>query len=259
MTHIIARAEVDKRKGTSENAIPQAFSAYYQRQERKMKDDWPILCVLAELGAVHESIAVSTTVLARRLGISQQTASRKLIVLERQGLVNRLTSPIGSEVRLTDKGTGELQRVYETLREAFEDKRQKTLVFNGRIFTGLGEGSYYVDRTAYKDSLEKALGFQPFPGTLNLRISPAQIARKKELEAHSGILIKGFQMGGRSFGDVKCFRASISGIEGAVVLIGRTHHDSSVVEFIAPVNLRDALKLKDGCKAEIIIQLDGKK
>ena len=227
-----------------------------RKQERDMKNDWSILYGLAELGAVHENITVSTTTLARKAGISQQTASRRLIVLERHGLINRQTSSVGSEVKLTDKGIAELQRVYQTLKEAFEDRRKKTLLFNGRIFTGLGEGSYYVDRTAYKDGFQKALGFRPFPGTLNLRIPSTQIARKKELEAHSGILIKGFQMGGRSFGDVKCFRASISGIEGAVVLIGRTHHDSSVIEFIAPVNLRNALKLSDGSRAEIIVQLD---
>jgi len=224
-----------------------------------MKNDWSVLYGLAELGAVHDNITVSTTTLARKVGISQQTASRRLIVLERQGLISRQTSSIGSEVKLTEKGTAELQRVYQTLKEAFEDRNHRTLLFNGRIFTGLGEGSYYVDRTAYKDSFHKVLGFKPFPGTLNLRIPSTQIARKKELEAHSGILIKGFQMGGRSFGDVKCFRASISGIEGAVVLIGRTHHDSSVIEFIAPVNLRNTLKLKDGSKAEIVVRLDGTK
>jgi len=225
---------------------------------QSMQNNWPILYGLAELGAVHKSITISTTTLARRLGISQQTASRKLILLERQGLVVRQTSPAGSEVRLTEKGTAELQSIYQTLKETFVESRKKTFQFSGRIFTGLGEGSYYVDRTAYRYSFEKALGFRPFPGTLNLRISSAQVSKKKELEAHSGIIIKGFQMGGRSFGDVKCFRASIDGVEGAVVLIGRTHHDSSVIEFIAAVNLRDTLQLKDGSKAEIVVRLDGK-
>ena len=224
-----------------------------------MKSNWPILYGLAELGAVHESITVSTTALAKKLGISQQTASRKLTFLERQRLIDRQTSPIGSEVKLTEKGIAELQAVYQTLKKTFEEKRQKTLLFSGRVFTGLGEGSYYVDRTAYREGFEKALGFRPFPGTLNLRISQAQAVRKRELEAHSGILIKGFQMGGRSFGDVKCFRANIDGVEGAVVLIGRTHHDSSVIEFIAPVNLRDLLKLKDGSKAELVVRLDERK
>ena len=36
------------------------------------------------------------------------------------------------------------------------------------------------------------------------------------------------------------------GIDAAVVVPDRTHYPSDLIEIIAPVKLRDALKLKDG-------------
>lgn len=165
----------------------------------------------------------------------------------------------GGEIKLTDDGVKELQCIYATLKTVFDEPRPRTLTLTGRVFTGLGEGAYYVDRTDYDEHFQRCLGFKPYPGTLNLRLPSSQVTKKKELEAHSGILIKGFERDGRSFGGVRCFRATINGIEGAVILIGRTHYDASVVEVIAPIYLRHGLNLKDGNKVKVIIQVDGRR
>lgn len=218
---------------------------------------WPTLYRLAELGAIHTAITTSTTTLADSLNISQQTASRHLIELERLGLITRQSSLNGMEITITGEGAKELQHVYVTLRRIFEEQRPKTLTFTGRVFSGLGEGAYYVDQPGYGGHFQRLLGFRPYPGTLNLRLPPSQIAGKRELETYPGIVIKGFEVGGRSFGEVRCYRATINGIEGAVILIGRTHHDDSVVELIAPVHLRSKLNLKDGGKVKVVVQVGG--
>ncbi len=220
---------------------------------------WQTLCRLAELGAIQRDTSVSTTTLAISLDFSQQTASRHLIDLEKQGFITREQSLNGGEIKLTDDGVKELQRIYVTLKTVFDEPRPRTLTLTGRAFTGLGEGAYYVDKTDYGEHFQRCLGFKPYPGTLNLRLPPSQVTRKKELEAYSGILIKGFEGGGRSFGGVKCFHATINGIEGAVILIGRTHYDASVVELIAPIHLRHGLNLKDGSKVKVIIQVEGRR
>lgn len=212
---------------------------------------------LAELGALHAPVEASTTSLAKSLGVSQQTVSRHLIDLERQGLITRQLYLNGSEIRITEIGAKELRRIYLVLRAAFEKTGPITITFTGRVFTGLGEGAYYVDKTDYGRHIEDALGFRPYPGTLNLRLSPSEVSKKKELEAYAGIMIGGFTTGGRSFGGVKCFRASINDVEGALILIGRTHYDASVVELIAPVNLRELLGLKDGSRVRVVVQAEG--
>ena len=218
---------------------------------------WPTLYKLAELGAIDGAVTVSTTSLAESLSISQQTASRHLIELERQGLITRQSSVNGVEIKIMEEGTKELQRVYLTLKRAFEEREPKALTFTGRVFTGFGEGAYYVDQPDYRRHFQHYLGFRPHPGTLNLRLAPSQIVKKKELEAHSGIMIRGFEVGGRSFGGVRYYRATINGVEGAVILIGRTHYDDSVVELIAPVHLRSRLNLKDGSKVKVVVQIEG--
>jgi riboflavin kinase len=64
--------------------------------------------------------------------------------------------------------------------------------------------------------------------------------------------IEGFRREDRTFGPVKCFPAIIgNAVKGAVLLAGRSHYDSSVIEIVAPVNMRKSLKLKDGHKVKV--------
>ncbi|MEM0320001.1 MAG: DUF120 domain-containing protein, partial [Candidatus Nezhaarchaeales archaeon] len=44
-------------------------------------------------------------------------------------------------------------------------------------------------------------------------------------------------------------------IDAAVLLIERTHYGRDTIEIIAPINLRQALKLKDGDKVSVEVQL----
>jgi riboflavin kinase len=220
---------------------------------------WQTLYRLAELGAIRGSVAVSTNNLADELDTSQQTASRHLIELERQGLIARHPSFNGMEIKITEQGIQELRVVYQTLKGVFEEQRPRTFTLTGRVFTGLGEGAYYVDQPEYRRHFQRCLGFKPYPGTLNLRLSPSQIAKRKELETYSGIPIRGFKMSERSFGGVRCYRAFINGFETAVISIGRTHYDSSVVELVAPVHLRTKFNLKDGSKVKVLVQVEGSK
>lgn len=59
--------------------------------------------------------------------------------------------------------------------------------------------------------------------------------------------MKGFVNGERTYGDVKCFRAKINDkMDGAILLIHRTHYGQDVVEVIAGESVRKKLGLKDG-------------
>jgi riboflavin kinase len=42
-------------------------------------------------------------------------------------------------------------------------------------------------------------------------------------------------------------------LEGTVILLERTHYDDSVLEVIAPINIREELKLKDGDNISVLI------
>lgn len=212
---------------------------------------WFTLYGLLELGAGHRVVSTSTLELARVLGLSQQTASRQLIELEKMGYISKSASFRGVEVRITGKGMEELQRVYLQLK-AVVDSAVSPLTVEGVVFTGFGEGAYYLSQKGYKSQFERKVGFSPCVGTLNLRLSPSEVVKRRELETCPAILVKGFRRGSRQFGDVRCYPAVINGeVEGAAILINRTHYDESVLEVIAPVHLRSKLNLKDGCKVKV--------
>jgi riboflavin kinase len=210
---------------------------------------------VAELGAKERMIKVSTVNLAASLDLSQQSVSRHLIELERLGFVTRRASVSGMELTITPSGIKELHQTYLRLKAVFEG-RPREITIRGRIFKGLGEGAYYVSQPSYRGQFEQILGFKPYPGTLNIRLSPQEVQKRKELETYTGKTVKGFDRRNRSFGDVVCYPATINGINCAIVIIRRTHHDESVLEVIAPVHIRSALNLEEGSDVNVTVKIE---
>ena len=208
---------------------------------------------LAELGACSRTVKVSTEYLAEKVGASQQTASRHLIELEKRGWIKRTITPEGCLVKITDLGTAELKKLYTDLRMIFEAAYPPSITLEGVLFTGLGEGAYYVNRDRYRKQFIEKLGFDPYPGTLNLKLTTEyDMKTRSELETYPAIVIQGFKDESRTFGSVKCYPTIINNkVKGAIISAMRSHYNSSVLEVIAPTFLRGKLKLKDGNKVKV--------
>lgn len=117
----------------------------------------------------------------------------------------------------------------------------------GKVFSGIGDGSFYVSLEHYRKQFKEKLGFDPYPGTLNLRLDLCSIKNRRLLEKAAGIRIEPYSDRYRSYCGAKAFRVLIEGkIGGAIVIPEITRYGIDVVEVIAPVYLRGALKLKDG-------------
>jgi riboflavin kinase len=216
----------------------------------------PTLLELLYLGAKDKPIEISTSELGKRLGKSQQSISKHLIELQKLGLIEVTYRKRKSVIKLTENGVSILLSLYATLREIFEEA-PNVIEFTGTVFSGLGEGSYYVTIEGYRQQFIKKLGFDPYPGTLNVRLTSAvEKCQRKDLEYYSGILIEGFNDEYRTYGGAKCFPAIINDtVEGAIVLTKRSLYDESVLEVIAPVNLRNRLNLKDGDKIRLKVYI----
>ena len=216
----------------------------------------PTLIQLLVEGAKDKPIAVTTTKLAEKLGKSQQLASKHHEEMESEGLIERIRSGGKTHVKLTKKGISTGESLHSTLEQVFsEDNRD--LNITGVVFSGLGEAAYYVSMKGYRKQFKTKLGFDPFPGTLNLRLDSA-VDRKirRDLGGSHGIHIDGFSDGKRTYGGAECFRASVNGkVNAAVLIIERTTHDDSVLEIISPMSLRNHLGLKDGEKVDVAIRL----
>jgi len=222
------------------------------------KQEWHhlyTLLKLAEMGAHRRTAKISTEYLAGKMGASQQTASRYLIELDKKGLIKRDITPEGCLIKITDTGVKELKKLYSTLRFLIEATYPPSITLEGTVFTGLGEGAYYISKDPYKRQFIEKLGFDPYPGTLNLKLTTEyDIKTRSELETYPAIEVEGFRNEDRTFGPVRCYPVIIENkVKGALITALRSHYDSSVVEIVAPVFLRKHLNLKDGHKVKVEI------
>jgi len=201
---------------------------------------------------VYEYNSLSSTELGKKLGLSQQSASKKILELLEMELITRKMGARKQLVKLTAKGLEVLRKEYSEYQKIFDSMEH--IIIRGILISGLGEGQYYIAQDGYMRQFQEKLWFKPYPGTLNLRIEGNELAKLQILKDSEGILIEGFESEGRTFGKVKCFLTKIHDVEAAVIIPIRTHY-SDVLEIISRHFLRDALKLKDGDIVEIVVSL----
>ncbi len=195
---------------------------------------------------------MSSRDLGKLVGVSQQSASQRILELIRDGLVARDLATRRQRIRLTPKGADVLRKEYADYQRVFEVK--ETLTIAGSVASGLGEGAFYMRQKGYKDQFRKKLWFEPYEGTLNLKVGGPDLAKLRILEENPGIEISGFEAGGRTFGGAKCFLASMGHVDCAVIMPIRTHH-TDVLEVISKHYLRSAAGLKDGDVVELTVTL----
>ena len=126
------------------------------------------------------------------------------------------------------------------------------IVIRGVVTSGLGEGRKYMSIPEYRRQFTEKLGFDPYPGTLNIVLEDCSV--RKVIEEYANIIIHGFEKDGIRYGGVKCAKAKIRDIPAAILLIEKTKHPPNIIEVIAPVCLREKLGLKDGDVVEIELE-----
>ncbi|MDK2794925.1 MAG: riboflavin kinase, archaea type [Archaeoglobaceae archaeon] len=212
-----------------------------------------MLKALALMNASREVVKVSCKDLGEKLGHSTQTASRRLKELEDHGLIERTVTKNGQFIAITEKGMDMLFAEYSDYRKIFENAN--SIKLHCTVFSGLGEGSYYVSLEGYRRQFKEKLGIDPFPGTLNLRVAKEDLIIKKRLDKEEGIKIEGFSAENRTFGPAKAFKCKVNGYPAFIVIPQRTHYPGDVLEIISDKKLRDVLNLKDGDIVELEVIL----
>jgi riboflavin kinase len=228
-------------------------------EELKLQHILTIVELLSR-GARHNFVEVTTTELGKRIGRSQQAASKHLLELETSGYIERAKRGQKFAVRVTARGFTEIQNLSASLRASLESS-PSAVVFEGNVISGMGEGAYYMSLEGYRRQFREKLGYEPYPGTLNVRlVDQLYMNARRELGMHQpSAFIDGFSDGTRTYGWVKCYRATIndgSSIENAAVLVlERTHYDDSMLEVISPVAIKQAAGIKNGDKVKVLVEL----
>ncbi|RQG92759.1 CTP-dependent riboflavin kinase [Natrarchaeobius halalkaliphilus] len=212
-------------------------------------DELAVLKLLALEGGLEGDVKISCSDLADRLEASNQTASRRLQRLESATLLERDTVSDGQWVEVTDAGERALHAEYEDYRRIFEADAEVDL--EGTVTSGMGEGRHYISLSGYKRQFEDRLGYEPFPGTLNVDLREDSVRRRGALTSLEPIPIDGWEDDERTYGPAVCHRATVETVDGDsyeeshIIAPERTHHDDDQLEIIAPVKLRDELGLED--------------
>ena len=207
-------------------------------------------------GGKHNFVTITTTSLGKNIGKSQQAASLHLKELEAGGFIERIYHGRTFSVRITQKGYSEISTLYHMLSKSISISPSH-LELNGKIVSGMGEGKYYMSLKGYTKQFKTKLGYIPFPGTLNVKLNDEKyIQAISDLSQHAGIKIDSFSDGKRTFGWVKCFSGRINNkIECELIILERTHHDKSIIEFISKNYIRKSLKVRDNSSISIKIPI----
>ncbi|MBS3097233.1 CTP-dependent riboflavin kinase [Candidatus Woesearchaeota archaeon] len=200
-----------------------------------------LLVYIAKEKGLFNTLKSSTSKIANEMKVSQQTISRKLRDMEDLGLIKREVTPNGLSISIADGGRAVLKKNYLELEEIFKEKK---LVLKGIIEKGIGEGKYYMSMKQYQQQFKSKLGFDAYPGTLNLKVNKVEVMGF--LSSLEPVIIEGFTTKSRTYGSLTCYKIKINGIGGAIVIPERTRHEEETLEIIAPVHLRSKLNLKDG-------------
>ena len=127
----------------------------------------------------------------------------------------------------------------------------KKIKLSGKVFSGRGEGEKFLELPWVKLQVKEKLGFVPYYGTLNVRLSEESAERRKLLEKATSMKVcpaEGYCSG-------KIFKAFVGVLECAIVIPEVAGYPRDVLEIIAPANLREKLQLADGDKITVTVNL----
>jgi riboflavin kinase len=222
-------------------------------------DELAALKFVALEGGRSGQAKISCSGLAERLETSSQTASRRLQRLESAGYLDRDVVADGQWVTLTESGAAALHREYAHYRRIFDGTDLSTVELEGTVTSGMGEGRHYISLSGYMEQFADRLGYEPFPGTLNVDLDEESVRARSEMSSLSGVPIDGWEDEDRTFGPATCYAATVTAGDAVddethIIVPERTHHDETKLEIIAPVKLREALGLDDGDTVSVRVE-----
>lgn len=120
----------------------------------------------------------------------------------------------------------------------------------GEIRSGLGRGSFFTSLDWVVEQFEKAMGFKPFPGTLNVCLTGDDLERMD-----SFFQCDDFELvpDNPEFCAARLKKVYVGGLPAAVVFPSEDvrAHGREILELIAGCHLKENLNLKDGDQVTI--------
>ena len=212
-------------------------------------DQLATLKEVALIGSFDQETEVASKQLSDRFDVSKQTITRRLQVLDQADLITRNRSQNGQRIRITPKGRRTLVSEWDEYCQLF--RNGDTIELRGKVSDGLGKAQHFISLSGYVEQFKRQLGYEPYPGTLNVSLDTVSTARRSLLADTAGIVIEQWEDGDETYGAATCYPALVETESGLthdpvhVLVPDRTDHDSDELEVIAATKLRDRLELED--------------
>ncbi len=207
---------------------------------------------IALMGGIDDYISLSSRELGEMLDMSQQSASKRILELLENDLIDRDLGARKQRIKITAIGQDALRKEYNDYRRIFE--LTDHIILHGNVRDGMGEGGYYINQDGYMRQFEEKLGYRPFFGTLNVAIDKDDVGKLDIVKNTAGILINGFTDDRRTFGDVIAYKAKIRNTDCAIVIPARSQY-VDVIEIICKYHLRRTLSLNTGDRIDVHVEL----
>lgn len=123
--------------------------------------------------------------------------------------------------------------------------------FIGLAFTGQGRGKVFLEMPWVMRQLKEITGYEPYLGTLNLRLTPESTKQRTKLTPKNGAFVKpenGYLPG-------YLYKAKILDTDCYVVVPDVPSYPKDVLEIISPDNLRNRFNIKDGDKVTVQVTI----
>jgi riboflavin kinase len=125
------------------------------------------------------------------------------------------------------------------------------ITLKGTVFSGNGGGRKFISLPWVKLQIGEKLGFTPYLGTLNIRLTKESVQQKKLLKKAEKFEIspeKGYCTG-------TLIKAHMEGLKCGIVLPRVPSYPRDVLEVISALNLRERFKIEDGSEVCVTVRV----
>lgn len=134
----------------------------------------------------------------------------------------------------------------------------RDILVKGVVFSDLGRAGAFLGMDWVRDAIRERLGFDPFPGTLNVRVRGADLARWEQVQRHRGKVV--LSSPDPAFCNAFLFTGAIEERESspgsrervAVVVPEVREYPADKLEIIAAVSLKQTRLVRDGDELTVV-------
>ena len=138
----------------------------------------------------------------------------------------------------------------------------RDILVKGVVFSDLGQAGAFLGLGWVRDAIKERVGFDPYPGTLNVRAGGADLTRWEQVRRHGGKIV--LPSPDPAFCNAFLFTGSLEGWESqsesreriAVVVPEVKEYPADKLEIIAAVSLKQTRSVRDGDELTVVFEAE---